>query len=442
MNRTRTRRIGLLLAVMLLLSLLSGCGMLDVLPLVNEESGDKPIRMNYQGTEPIDMVPFSEMEYVRPDGDAILAQYDDLIAALATRTRDDDDVEQTYTELDAIYTAQYEFITMRTLAEIHSDLDQSDKTWTEEMRYCTDLSVELSQKHEELLYACAASRQSRDIEDYLGEGSLDAYQGEYTYPDELMRLRREESRLKNEYYEVYADFVLVYDGEEYGVGDFINAAYDGEIDLTPEQAADYYYGKLNEAVAPIFVELVKVRQQIAAESGYDSYIAYAYDTNGRDYTPEEVHAYTEAIVRELVPLYVEVVRSGIYDDANATDRIAPAKALALVDQAANAMGGYQQEAMRFMRAYELVDVNRSPKKYSGSYEMYIENYESPFVFVNSTGYLEDVLTIAHEFGRMALRIVARAHGVEPELALADLRVLPLQALRRGVADVRPALVAV
>ena len=42
----------------------------------------------------------------------------------------------------------------------------------------------------------------------------------------------------------------------------------------------------------------------------------------------------------------------------------------------------------------------------------------------------------------ALRIVARAHGVEAELVFQKLRVHALQALRRGVADVGPALVAV
>ena len=82
MNNLRTRRIGLLLAAMLLLSLLSGCGVTD-LPF-SRSSQALPQRMNYQGDAPIDMVPFSEMEYTRPDGDAMLRRIDDLIAALKT----------------------------------------------------------------------------------------------------------------------------------------------------------------------------------------------------------------------------------------------------------------------------------------------------------------------------------------------------------------------
>ena len=404
MTRLRNRHISLLLAVLLLLTLFSGCvpeGKISPPPegstaeLVN---GERPTRMNYQGTEPIDMVLFSEMEYVRPDGDAMLADMDALIKALKTRTDSDDDVEATYADLDKLYTDQYTFITMKTLAEIHSDLDQSDKTWLAELRYCENLSLQLSQKHEEVMYACAGSKQHDEIEDYLGSGSLDGYEGEYTYPENLMRLQQRESEIESQYYETYADLTVTYDGTEYTADELIDAAYDGTIDLAPEEAVDLYYDTANAALAPYYVELLKVRREIAAEYGYDNYIEFAYDSNYRDYTPEDVAEYTAAIVTDLVPLYKRAVSRGIYDAANDTPTIEPRESLVMVKGAANAMGGYQQEAMTYMLAYELVDVEKSANKYPGSYEIYLEDYESPFVFVNSTGYLEDVLTIAHEFG--------------------------------------------
>ena len=397
MKRLRNRRIGLLLAVLMLASLLSGCGLMSS-TFSGSGNGKLPRRMNYQGTAPIDMVPFSQMEYTRPDGDAMLQRMDDLIEALETRTDEDDDVDATLDELDAIYGEQYTFWTMQTLAEIHSDIDQTVKSWLEEVRYCDKLSIELSQKYQELMYACAASDQRDAIGDYLGEGSLDGYEGDYTYPEALVNLQRRESELESEYYEAYADMSVTYDGQEYDVNSLVNAAYNEKIDLTPEEAVDYYYAAANDALAPIFVELVKVRHEIAAEYGYDSYIEFAYDSNGRDYTPDDVSEYAEAIVNELVPLYKRAVAEGIYAAANDTASLKPRRSLALVEAAANAMGGYQEEAMTYMLAYDLYDVDASTKKYNGSYEMYLEDYESPFVLVNSTGYLEDVLTIAHEFG--------------------------------------------
>ena len=398
MNNLHARRTGLLLAVMMVMSLLSGCGLLKHIEGGAGGTAELPKRKNYQGDGYIDMVPFPEMEYTRPDGDAILKRMDDLIQALETRRDCKSDNARTLNALDAVYGDQYTFMTMQTLAEIHSDLDQTDKSWLEEVRYCDDLSIELSQKYRELMYACAASAQHDPIEAYLGEGSLDGYEGSYSYPEKLVELQRRESALESDYYEQYADFVLVYEGEEYEAQDFLNAAYAGDIDLAPEAAADYYYGALNDVLAPIYVELVQVRQAVAAESGYDSYIEYAYDNNGRDYTPADTEDYVAAIRSELVPLYEAAVENGTYSDAIDTMRAKANRCLDLVARAADAMGGYQREAMEYMLAYDLCDVEKSSRKYAGSYEIYLEDYESPFVLVNSEGYIEDALTIAHEFG--------------------------------------------
>ena len=398
MNNLHARRTGLLLAVMMVMSLFSGCGLLKHIEGGAGGTAELPKRKNYQGDGYIDMVPFPEMEYTRPDGDAILKRMDDLIQALETRRDRKSDNARTLGALDAVYGDQYTFMTMQTLAEIHSDLDQTDKSWLEEVRYCDDLSIELSQKYRELMYACAASAQHDPIEAYLGEGSLDGYEGSYSYPEKLVELQRRESALESDYYEQYADFVLVYEGEEYEAQDFLNAAYAGDIDLAPEAAADYYYGALNDVLAPIYVELVQVRQAVAAESGYDSYIEYAYDNNGRDYTPADTEDYVAAIRSELVPLYEAAVENGTYSDAIDTMRAKANRCLNLVARAADAMGGYQRDAMEYMLAYDLCDVEKSSRKYAGSYEIYLEDYESPFVLVNSEGYIEDALTIAHEFG--------------------------------------------
>ena len=395
MKRSGKQFLSLLLAFLMTLTLLSGCTDSAGQAVADQA---KPKRMNYAGSAEIEMVPFSEMEYTRPDGDAMLGRIDDLIEALKTRTTDDADVEATCDDLDVLYTDQYTFYTMHTLATIHSDLDQSDKQWLEEVRYCDALSIDLDQKHEELMYACAASAQRDEIEDYFGAGSLDGYEGDYVYPEQMVKLLMRERELESQYLETYADLTVKYDGKEYDVHEFVDAAYAGDIDLKPADAVDYYYNLANDALAPYFVELVRVRHQIAAEFGYDSYMEYAYASNGRDYNPEDVAEYSEAIVSELVPLYLRANRKGIYGAANDTAQLDPETSLSLVEAAANAMGGYQQEAMTFMRAYELIDTAQSSKKYPGSYEMYIEDYESPFVFVNSTGYEEDVLTIAHEFG--------------------------------------------
>lgn len=60
----------------------------------------------------------------------------------------------------------------------------------------------------------------------------------------------------------------------------------------------------NGVLAPIYLELVKVRNQYAASKGYDDYVQYAYQTvYGRDYTPEEARPPPIARSRPFCPVW-------------------------------------------------------------------------------------------------------------------------------------------
>ena len=48
--------------------------------------------------------------------------------------------------------------------------------------------------------------------------------------------------------------------------------------------------------------------------------------------------------------------------------------------------------------YKLYDTGMSDSKYDQSYVLYLNDYESPFMFCSPSGYSDTVLTIAHEFG--------------------------------------------
>lgn len=384
--RRATRGICLLLAV-LLLSLMGGCA--------PEADSALPQRAAYWSEGYIDMVPFSEMEYTRPDLDAFTAQADDLIAKLQAG---DISLFAVTRALNQIETAYYTYNTMATLAQIRHDIDMTDAYYREENAYCSDGGIEVQQKMDALYAACAASSLAPELEDYFGEDFLDGYDEEYTYPEEYVALQRRENALLIAYYDLTADMQVSYGGTDYTLNELYQAATDGRLgELTPAAAVDLYYDTFNVSVGSIYVELVKVRQQMAALYGYDSYADMAYDFNGRDYTRADVQDYTDAIAERLVPLYRRAGTSGLLDTVQ-TAALKPRKALYAVEQAANAMGGAAQEAMEYLLAYDLYDITGSNTKYNGSYESYLEDYESPFLLVNSVGYSEDTLTIAHEFG--------------------------------------------
>lgn len=389
MHFDRTKRgVCLLLAAALLLALLGGCA--------REDRVELPLRDAYWTDGYIDMVAFDQMEYIRPDLDAFTEQVDELIGRLQAEEISSLWAKRALSEIDAAY---FTYNTMTTLAQIRHDIDMTDAYYRDENAYCSSGSIEMQQKMEELYAACAASRLASDLEDYFGAGFLDGYDEDYTYPEEYVALQHQENALLVDYYDLTADMTLSYAGADYTLSELYSAADAGELgSLTPESALELYYDTFNERVGAIYVELVQVRQQMAALYGYDSYVEMAYDFNGRAYTPNDVQTYAAAIREQLVPLYRRAGMSGLLDHADDTAVLKPQKALRAVEQAVNAMGGAAQEAMEYLLAYGLYDIDSSHTKYSGSYEVYLEDYESPFVLVNSIGYSEDTLTIAHEFG--------------------------------------------
>ena len=64
-------------------------------------------------------------------------------------------------------------------------------------------------------------------------------------------------------------------------------------------------------------------------------------------------------------------------------------------------GGSVSEAFDFMLRYELCDLTPDSRKANMSFETYLNDYEAPFLFLNSAGTTEDILTFAHEFGHFS-----------------------------------------
>ncbi len=373
------RRVRLLALLLAVLMLLSGCSLLTA------------DRDTY-----VSMVPFDEMRYERPDLDAVLADADSLIASLEGGMK----LRDATSALDALFLEYSHMRTMETLSTIRSDSDVTDAYYSEELAFCSDAVITFRGKLEEVFAACAASDLKDDLDDYFGEGFLDDYGEDYVYPERLFQLQKQENELVNRYYTTLADQHLTLNGADYTLDDLFLADREGTLPgVTIEQAVDQYYDGANAALGSIFVELVKVRHALAAEAGYDSFIDMAYDQNYRDFTPEAAAAFTESVQRELVPLYREAQEQDLVDEAfyGTPERNADDSLMTVMD-IASSMGGDIGETADFLLEYDLVNAEVSDKKVADSYEIYISDYESPYILAGTIGYAEDILTIAHEFG--------------------------------------------
>lgn len=349
-------------------------------------------RRDYLPDEPVAMVPFSEMEYVRPDVESIYADFD----ALTERAKDSDDAQSLLSDFYNLYDRYVGFYSMNSLSNILHSLDTTESYYQDEYNYCEEESPNLEEKLEALYKAFAASPSRNELETlYFGSGFFEKYDDYEVYTNpEYLRLSQEEAALLSEYRELTADMQVTYQNETKPLEEWLETQ-DYTVYIGALQA---YYDQYNASVGDVFVRLVKVRQQLAAALGYDSYAEYSYEmTYSRDYTPEEGDAFLADIRTYMIPVLEEA--NSDYSIARLNAGTATEGELrAMLRSAAERIGGTVWDAYRFMMAYELCDITQSSKKLEASYQTYLYDYESPFVFLNSSGSSRDYTTFSHEFG--------------------------------------------
>ena len=425
------RTLALLLVFGLLLGLLAGCAA----PAEDEDT--------------IDMAPFDQLEYARPDLDAALQHIE--AAREAVRALEDagifrkNKLLKAATEaLDVCFDDYDHLETMETLAMIRSDLDVTDDYYAGEYGWCSDADVTLYAALEELMTDCAASDAGELLEDrYFGADYLEAYGEDYVISEELTALRRRENELVTKYFTAVNRVGVTIDGTFYNMSALTNAMDAGTLGISESEAYERYYSAVNAELGALYIDLVRTRRALAAQMGYDSYQEMAYDENGYDYDLPEVAAYTAAIRETLAPLYTRAHDSGTLRKAyNAPGEQETDVSLRAVETLATALGGDFADAMEFMKTYDLYDVSKSSLKSPDSYEIYLTDWEAPYLFTDSEGYAEDVLIIAHEFGHYTDDFVyyGAGHGTDVSEALSQgmeylsLCYLPDNDLRRALTD--------
>lgn len=314
---------------------------------------------------------FSDMTYTHPDMDALQETLD---AACDTAVNGKN-LQAVLQGILDYYDAYDRFYTNYYLADIYYCADLRDSYWADEYAYCGS-NVSTADAGLETLYRALAQspyRSELEGDDYFGADYFTAYDGEAFYDETLLDLFQQESDLISDYY-VQNDKAAQADTEE------------------------AYYTTYVPAMEETLLSLIALRQKIAAYCGYDSYAQFAYDQSYyRDFTPEEAQDYLAAIQSELAPIYAQVRDLDTGLDAPGNE----AGTVAYVASAAKAMGGTIQDAYTLLDTGHLYDLTPSAYKYNSSFEIYLDSYAEPFIFVCPTETVYDKLTFIHEFGHFA-----------------------------------------
>ncbi len=333
---------------------------------------------------------FSEIEYVRPDAQSLC----DRFAALQKQVEDGATAAEVLEAYEPIFKDYLYFDTMSSYAYIRYTLNLNDSFFDEEYNWCEARGPEIEQAREKCYIVMAKSdiREELEADDIFGEDFFDFYDENEIYSnDRVVELMQQESELQSQYMALQSDMTITWKGEERLVDELLGSLeYEDYL-----KAYQLYYEKYNPLCADLYIQLIEIRKEIAAELDYDSYADFAYDyTYQRDYTPEEVEVYCQAIADEMVSLLWPALQSS----AASSSAKSMDECLALFSDAVKRIGGAVQMSYDVMQEYDLYDVTVSTSKMPGSYMSYLNSYELPFVYISPQGTLNDFLTISHEFG--------------------------------------------
>ncbi|MBR6825152.1 MAG: hypothetical protein IKM59_01255, partial [Oscillospiraceae bacterium] len=333
-------------------------------------------------------------EYIAPELEPIQKGYADIQAMVEGGTATAQEVIDAY---EKVFEDHLFFRTMHTLADIRYNLNLSDTYFEDEYNRCEELSPLLSQAQEKCFVAMSESPLRDELEElYFEEDFFVFYDNEQNRvysKDRTVELMQEASAIESEYMALQDSPTIMWKGKETAMDTLL------EDDSLPYeeylQVYRAYYDKYTPLVADLYAKTIRIRKELAKELGYASYAEYAYAYEyDRDYSPEDVAAYCDAIADELPSLLF----SAIYAQDGSLPNMDMEGCKDLFRSTVQGFGGVIQTTYEFMVDYELWDTEASSSKFPASYTTYLDSYEMPFFSVNPSGGLSDYMTLCHEFG--------------------------------------------
>jgi len=171
-----------------------------------------------------------------------------------------------------------------------------------------------------------------------------------------------------------------------------------------------------EKLDELFDELLKRRQQVAQNAGFDNYRDYKFRELGRfDYTPEECFQFHEAVKEHILPLQkmltlhrkkrlgLDVMRPWDTDaEPEGVEPLHPFETGKELAEKAIAVFGklrpYFAQCLQTMVAMGRLDLESRKGKAPGGYNCPLAETGVPFIFMNAAGTVGDLITMMHEGG--------------------------------------------
>ena len=360
------------------------------------------------------MEKFCEMQYVRPDGEALIQK----IREATMQLRGSGDFETAKTIFWSVQEEATHFETMSSLAYVRNTINTKDAFYEKEMEYLFGiqprLNVEMKAFHEVLL----ASAFLADFEKELGELYVQQIKADIRLTDACnVELQVKESMLKQEYSKTAAAPTTQFHGEELNFYGFLKKMQSDNRLIRKEamEAWSALYESISEKLDSIYTELMKLRLQMAENLGFSSYEEMVFLKMGRyTYTPEDLAVFRRQVCEHIVPICEKLFenqrqRLGIdtlhYYDESIVFPDGNAMPIGTTQELLEKAGKMYREISKetgdffdFMLAYDLFDLETRNGKQQGGYCTTFPDYKAPFIFSNFNGTDADIDVLTHEAG--------------------------------------------
>ena len=222
--------------------------------------------------------------------------------------------------------------------------------------------------------------------------------------------------------------------------------------------------KDHETLDVLFDKLIGIRQQIARNAGFANYRDYMFVALGRfEYTPEDCFTFHESVVEAVVPLLTKQAAERLAnlqrtDESVGTLRPWDAKvdpeghppllpfttAADLIDKTIRCFDrlddtGELADYLRIMRKMGHLDLDSRKGKAPGGYNYPLEEIGVPFIFMNATSSLRDLVTMVHEGGHAVHSFLTRELPLKayrnPPMEVAELASMSMELLSMDHWDV-------
>ena len=180
----------------------------------------------------------------------------------------------------------------------------------------------------------------------------------------------------------------------------------------------------------LFDELLKMRHQMAINSGFENFRDFKFRALGRfDYEVQDCCDFHDSIKTEIVPLINELNRHrqqslqleqlrpwDLFVDPSGSDPLSPFENIDdLVDKSIICLNRVHPEfgrTLRLMRQKGHLDLDSRQGKRPGGYNMPLHISGLPFIFMNATTSLSDMRTLMHEGGHAVHSYLTRDYKLK------------------------------